>query len=63
MPRNDAEPSPNPITVEVARNAVNACADDMATALCKSAYNMMIYEVRKVSMCISLQCRWARPFR
>jgi N-methylhydantoinase B len=37
---------PNPITVEVVRNAVNAYADEMATALCKSAYNMMIYEVR-----------------
>src|SRR5262249_60033802 len=36
----------NPITVEVARNAVNAYADEMARALCKSAYNMMIYEVR-----------------
>ena len=37
---------PNPITVEVVRNAVNAYADEMARALCKSAYNMMIYEVR-----------------
>jgi N-methylhydantoinase B len=37
---------PNPITIEVVRNAVNAYADEMATALCKSAYNMMIYEVR-----------------
>jgi N-methylhydantoinase B len=37
---------PDPITVEVVRNAVNAYADEMATALCKSAYNMMIYEVR-----------------
>jgi len=36
----------NPITVEVIRNAINAYADEMATALCKSAYNMMIYEVR-----------------
>ena len=36
----------NPITVEVVRNAVNAYADEMATALCKAAYNMMIYEVR-----------------
>src|SRR5580692_10810958 len=36
----------NPITVEVVRNGVNAYADEMATALCKSAYNMMIYEVR-----------------
>ena len=37
---------PNPITVEVVRNAIIAYADEMATALCKSAYNMMIYEVR-----------------
>src|SRR6185369_17428131 len=37
---------PNPITVEVVRNAINATADEMATALCKAAYNMMIYEVR-----------------
>ncbi len=36
----------DPVTVEVVRNAVNAYADEMATALCKSAYNMMIYEVR-----------------
>ncbi len=36
----------SPITVEVVSNAVNAYADEMATALCKSAYNMMIYEVR-----------------
>jgi N-methylhydantoinase B len=36
----------NPITVEVVRNGINACADEMAMALCKSAYNMMIYEVR-----------------
>ncbi len=36
----------DPITVEVVRNAINAYADEMATALCKSAYNMMIYEVR-----------------
>src|SRR5712691_538719 len=37
---------PNPVTVEVVRNAINAYADEMATALCKSAYNMMIFEVR-----------------
>src|SRR5260370_6389925 len=36
----------NPITVDVVRNAINAEADEMGTALCKSAYNMMIYEVR-----------------
>ena len=36
----------HPITVEVVRNAIVAYADEMANALCKSAYNMMIYEVR-----------------
>ncbi len=42
LPSNSA----HPITVEVVRNAVVAYADEMAMALCKSAYNMMIYEVR-----------------
>lgn len=41
-----ATASAHPITVEVVRNAVVAYADEMAMALCKSAYNMMIYEVR-----------------
>jgi N-methylhydantoinase B len=36
----------DPITVEVVRNAVVAYADEMANVLAKSAYNMMIYEVR-----------------
>ena len=36
----------HPVTLEVVRNALVAYAEDMATALCKSAYNMMIYEVR-----------------
>ncbi len=36
----------HPITVEVVRNAVVAYADEMAHVLAKSAYNMMIYEVR-----------------
>jgi N-methylhydantoinase B len=49
---------PNPITVEVVRNAVNAYADEMATALCRSAYNMMIYEVR--DFCCGLLDRQAR---
>ena len=49
---------PNPVTVEVVRNAVNAYADEMATALCKSAYNMMIYEVR--DFCCGLLDREAR---
>src|SRR5437763_447284 len=42
MTRNEA----HPITVEVVRNAIVADADEMANALMKSAYNMMIYEVR-----------------
>jgi N-methylhydantoinase B len=36
----------DPITVEVVRNAVVAYSDEMADVLSKSAYNMMIYEVR-----------------
>ena len=36
----------NPITLEVVGNALIAYAEEMAIALCKSAYNMMIYEVR-----------------
>ena len=36
----------HPVTLEVVRNALVAYAEDMAMALCKSAYNMMIYEVR-----------------
>ena len=36
----------HPITVEVVRNAIVAYADEMAIALSKAAYNMMIYEVR-----------------
>jgi N-methylhydantoinase B len=42
MRANDA----HPITVEVVRNAVVAYADEMANALSRAAYNMMIYEVR-----------------
>ena len=42
MSRNEA----HPITVEVVRNAVVAYADEMANALSRAAYNMMIYEVR-----------------
>ena len=38
--------APHPVTVEVVRNAVVAYADEMANVLAKSAYNMMIYEVR-----------------
>jgi N-methylhydantoinase B len=48
----------HPITVEVVRHAIVAYADEMANALCKSAYNMMIYEVR--DYCCGLldnQCR------
>jgi N-methylhydantoinase B len=53
-----SEATINPITVEVVRNAINAYADEMATALCKSAYNMMIYEVR--DFCCGLIDREAR---
>lgn len=38
--------SVNPITLEVVRNALIAYADEMATVLCRTAYNMMIFEVR-----------------
>ncbi len=41
-----SEAKTHPITVEVVRNAIVAYADEMANALCKAAYNMMIYEVR-----------------
>lgn len=40
------KPAIDPITVEVVRNAVVAYSDEMADVLSKSAYNMMIYEVR-----------------
>ncbi len=36
----------DPITLEVVTNSLIAYADEMALSLCKSAYNMMIYEVR-----------------
>ena len=36
----------NPITQEVVTHSLVAYAEEMALALCKSAYNMMIYEVR-----------------
>lgn len=36
----------HPITLEVVRNAFVAYSEEMATALCRSAHNMMIYEVR-----------------
>jgi N-methylhydantoinase B len=35
----------DPVTLEVVRYGVVAAADDMAAVLCKTAYNMMIYEV------------------
>ncbi|MGY8999519.1 MAG: hydantoinase B/oxoprolinase family protein [Rhodospirillales bacterium] len=36
----------HPITLEVVRNSFVAYSEEMATALCRSAHNMMIYEVR-----------------
>jgi N-methylhydantoinase B len=39
-------PPVNPITVEVVRNGLAHIANEMATVLRKTSYNMMIYEVR-----------------
>jgi N-methylhydantoinase B len=39
-------PVVNPITVEVVRNGLAHIANEMATVLRKTSYNMMIYEVR-----------------
>jgi N-methylhydantoinase B len=36
----------NPMTVEVVRSGLAHIADEMATVLRKTSYNMMIYEVR-----------------
>ncbi|MDP6805331.1 MAG: hydantoinase B/oxoprolinase family protein [Rhodospirillales bacterium] len=36
----------DPVTLEVVRSALVAYADEMAAALCATAYNMMIFEVR-----------------
>ena len=41
-----AQASVNPITVEVVRNGLAHIANEMATVLRKTSYNMMIYEVR-----------------
>ena len=40
------QPSVNPITVEVVRAGLAHIANEMATVLRKTSYNMMIYEVR-----------------
>ncbi|HEU4341718.1 MAG TPA: hydantoinase B/oxoprolinase family protein [Candidatus Binatia bacterium] len=40
------QPSVNPVTVEVVRNGLAHIANEMATVLRKTSYNMMIYEVR-----------------
>ena len=42
----------DPITLEVVRNALIACGDEMATVLNRTAYNMMIYEVH--DYCVGL---------
>jgi len=42
----------NPVTLEVVRNALVAHADEMAAALCRTAYNMMIFEVK--DYCVGL---------
>ena len=36
----------DPITLEVIHNSLVAFAEEMATVLCRTAYNMMIYEVQ-----------------
>src|SRR5919206_1559508 len=36
----------DPVTLEVIRNALPAVANEMATDLQRTSYNMMIYEVR-----------------
>ena len=41
-----SQASVNPITVEVVRNSLAHIANEMATVLRKTSYNMMIYEVR-----------------
>src|ERR671924_2401824 len=41
-----AQASVNPITVEVVRNGLAHVANEMATVLRRTSYNMMIYEVR-----------------
>ena len=41
-----SEANVNPITVEVVRNGLAHIANEMATVLRKTSYNMMIYEVR-----------------
>ena len=40
-----SENSISPITVEVVRNGLAHIANEMATVLRKTSYNMMIYEV------------------
>ncbi len=47
-----AETKVNPITLEVVRNGLAATANEMATVLRKTSYNMMIYEVR--DYCVGL---------
>jgi N-methylhydantoinase B len=46
MIMNDKLKSLNPITFEVITHSLIAFAEEMALSLCKSAYNMMVYEVR-----------------
>jgi N-methylhydantoinase B len=43
---NPTSQTVDPVTLEVVTHSLIAYADEMALALCKSAYNMMIYEVR-----------------
>jgi N-methylhydantoinase B len=43
---NPKRPALDPVTLEVIRNALPAVANEMATDLQRTSYNMMIYEVR-----------------
>ncbi|MEK7783701.1 MAG: hydantoinase B/oxoprolinase family protein, partial [Candidatus Binatota bacterium] len=47
-----AEAKVNPITLEVVRNGLATTANEMATVLRRTSYNMMIYEVR--DYCVGL---------
>jgi len=42
----------DPITLEVVRNSLIAAAEEMATVLARTAYNVMIYEVQDFCVCL-----------
>ncbi|MGB0389491.1 MAG: hydantoinase B/oxoprolinase family protein [Ardenticatenaceae bacterium] len=63
---------PDPITIQVIRNALIAAAKEMQTTLVKTAHNPLIYEVRLVSLWgamvndgrshVQSGCRWIGLF-